>query len=144
MLAATEGVEFSFGDYMFKQTDGVAMGSPLGPVLANIFVGYQESRLFQSIMHQLPEWYKRYVDDTFGILNRYSAANSFLDTLNNLHPSLKFTCEYDKDDKLPFLDVLVHKEDTTFMTCVYRKPTFTGLCTRFDAFSARKQKLLLI
>ena len=127
MFAATEGVEFSFGGYMFKQIDGVGMGSPLGLVLANIFIGYHESRLFQSILHQQPEWYKQTVDNTFGILNGYSVANSFLDPLNNLRPSLKFACEYDKDDKLPFLDVLVQKEDTTFMTCVYRRPIFTGL-----------------
>ena len=40
MIAATKGVEFSFGDTVFKQIDRVAMGSPLRPVLANIFVGY--------------------------------------------------------------------------------------------------------
>ena len=128
---------------MFKQMDGVAMGSPLGPVLANIFIGYHESRLFPSILHKLPEWYKWYVHDTFAIFNGYGATNSFLDTLNNLHASLNFTHKYDKD-KLLFLDVLMHKEDTGFMTSIYRKPTFMGLYTKFDSFSARKQNLSLI
>ena len=41
MNIATTSVEFSFNK-MYKQIDGVAMGSPLGPALANIFVGYQE------------------------------------------------------------------------------------------------------
>ena len=100
---------------MFKQIDGVAMGSPLGPDLANIFVGYHGSRLFQSTLHELLEWHKRYVDDSFGIFNEHRAANFFLDTINNLHPSLKFACEYDKDNKLPFLDVLVHVEDTAYI-----------------------------
>ena len=36
MLMVTSGVEFSFDDIMYRQIDGVAMGSPLGPVLANI------------------------------------------------------------------------------------------------------------
>ena len=36
MKSATSGVEFSFNDIMYKQTDGVAMGSPLGPVLRQV------------------------------------------------------------------------------------------------------------
>ena len=40
MNKATKSVEFSFNNVMYKQTDGVAMGSPLDPALANIFVGY--------------------------------------------------------------------------------------------------------
>ena len=46
MESATSSVEFSFNDTMHKQTDGVAMGLPLGPALANIFVRYHESKLF--------------------------------------------------------------------------------------------------
>ena len=45
LLKATTEVEFSFNSIIFKQTDGVAMGSPLGPTLANIFVGYLESKI---------------------------------------------------------------------------------------------------
>ena len=45
MESATSGVEFSFDDIMYKKTDGVAMGSPLGPALANIFVGFYEEKL---------------------------------------------------------------------------------------------------
>ena len=47
-LIATRGVEFSFNNQMYTQLDGVAMGSPLGPALANIFVGFHESRLFEN------------------------------------------------------------------------------------------------
>ena len=57
------GVEFSFDDMMYRQVDGVAMGSPLGPVLANIFVGYCESRVPETMW---PSIYCRFVDDTFG------------------------------------------------------------------------------
>ena len=39
MKSATSSVEFNFNNTIYKQTDGVAMRSPLGPALANIFVG---------------------------------------------------------------------------------------------------------
>ena len=57
--ATTSGVEFSFNDIIYKQTDGVAMGSPLGPVLANIFVRFYEEKLFSQIPK--PSTYFRYV-----------------------------------------------------------------------------------
>ena len=48
MNLATSSVEFTFNNNMHRQIDGVAMGSPLGPALANIFVGYQEVKLFSN------------------------------------------------------------------------------------------------
>ena len=48
MLIATREVEFSFNNQMYKQLHDVAMGSSLGPSLANIFVGFHESRLFDN------------------------------------------------------------------------------------------------
>ena len=42
---ATSGVEFSFNNAMYRWTDVIAMDSPLGPVLANIFVSYNENKL---------------------------------------------------------------------------------------------------
>ena len=49
MKIATSEVEFSFNSTMFKQIDGISMGSPLGPTMANIFVGYHEARLFTTV-----------------------------------------------------------------------------------------------
>ena len=45
---ATMSVEFNFDNIMYRQIDGVLVGSPVGPVLANIFVGFHEKRLVQS------------------------------------------------------------------------------------------------
>ena len=69
MKSAAFSVEFSFNNTMYKETDGVAMGSPLGPALANIFDGYYEVKLFSQT--QKPPTYFRYVD-TFAIFNHES------------------------------------------------------------------------
>ena len=100
------------------------MGSPLGPALTNIFVGYYKKKLFSQT--QKPPTYLRYVDDTFAIFNHETEADEFLIKLNCLHPSLRYTFEKEKEKCLPFLDVCVEKTDVGFETSVYRKPTFTG------------------
>ena len=74
MLIATGGVEFSFNSQMYKQLDGVAMGSPSGLALANIFVGFHESRLFDNTVKP-------------GVYFRFDHIKR---KLNLLHPALKF------------------------------------------------------
>ena len=89
------------------------MGSPLGPVLANIFLGYCETMIAE---HRWPELYRRFVDDTFSVFVGKDKALEFLDCLNGLHPALRFTMEGEVDMKLPFLDVLVMKDMKRFGT----------------------------
>ena len=142
MEIATTSVEFSFNNVMYKQIDGVAMGSPLGPALANIFVGFYESKLFSEISK--PFIYCRYVDDTFALFKKVSDFDNFLSNLNSLHPALQFTFEKETNNSLPFLDVLVSKSDSQFITAVYRKPTFTGQYIHWNSFGPQKRKTNLI
>ena len=137
MKSAISSVEFSFNNTMCKQTYGIAMGSPLGPALANIFVGYYEEKFSQT---QKPTAYFRYVDDTFAIFDREAEADEFPTKLNCLHPSLKFTFEKEKGKCLRFLDVYVERTDIGFETSVYQKPTFTGQYVRWESFSPLKRK----
>ena len=71
------------------------------------------------------------MDDTFALFTSQIAADSFLEYINQLHGNIKFTIEYETENKLPFLDVLIERGELGFTTGVYRKPTFTGLGTNF-------------
>ena len=127
---------------MHRQIDDVAISSLLGPALANIFVCYQEAKLFN--ITKRPLVYFRYVDDTFTVFNNEKDCNTFFIQLNSLHPSLCFTYEKESNHSLPFLDVLVERHDSEFLTSVYRKPTFTGQYLRWNSFSPQKRKINLI
>ena len=47
------------------------------------------------------------MDDTFACFSSQNEALPFFERLNDLHPSLNFTMDEEKDNQLPFLDVLV-------------------------------------
>ena len=68
---------FQFEDKYFDQIDGVAMGSPLGPILANIFMSDLEQYVFDTYEGNLPTLYRRYVDDIFLIFNDRDDAEFF-------------------------------------------------------------------
>ena len=99
------------------------MGSPLGPVLANVFVGHCEPKISPA---DWPLFYARFVDDTFAMFSAEGEAAPFLDTLQGLHESLTFTVEHEQHNQLPFMDVAVSRHDDHLIRFVYPKPTFTG------------------
>ena len=144
MEFATCSVEFSFNEIMYRQINGLGMGSILSPILANIFVGYLEKLLLSKNIIIKPSVYFRYVDDTFAAFPDPSHFSLFLDELNCMHPSLQFTFEVEENGKLPFLDVLVMKKKDEVLTSVYRKETFAGLYQRWESFSPERTKVNLI
>jgi len=145
MNTATRQVEFSFNNIMYVQTNGVAMGSPLGPTLANIFVGYHEIQKLTGLQGaNAPIRYCWYVDDIFALFESQMACDTFLTKLNMLHPALKFTMQLESANVLPFLDVLVERTACGFITSIYGKPTFTGQYTHWDSYSSTRYKIALI
>ena len=143
MKFATSSTEFSFNNDMYRQVDGVSMGSPLSPTLANIFMGFLEANYFNT--HDKPILYFRYVDDCFLVFNNESECLRMFDDFNALHDSITFTMESEKDNSLPFLDVLVKRTPAAkFITSMYRKKTFTGQYINFLSHCSRKRKINLI
>ena len=72
-------------------------------------------------------WF-RYFDDTFTLFKNKNDALSFFHYLNGRHNNIKFTIEFEQNDEIPFIDILLKRNlDGSFSTSVYRKKTFIGL-----------------
>ena len=133
---------FQFNGELYEQTDGVAMGSPLGPLLANVVMCHIENQLGQKSM--IPSSYRRYVDDTLGTMPNTESATDFLQVLNSVHPSLSFTMELEHDDSIPFRGTVLTGCGGTLTTEVYRKPTDTGLLLHFQSHVDSRYKKDLV
>ena len=132
---ASKDTLFLFDGVYYTQIDGVAMGSPLGPHFANAFMNYHEKIWLNDCPFEIkPKYYRRYVDDIFVLFESVEQLEKFKTYLNSKHPNINFTHELEKDGKLPFLDILIDRNNGKITTSVYRKPTFTGIYTHFHSF----------
>ena len=132
---ATQESYLIFNDVLYKQKDGVAMGSPLGPTMANVFLSFYEVKWLEQCPKEFkPAFYRRYVDDIFVLFESAEHLSKFRDYFNTRHPNMSFSFEQEKKGKLSFLDVEVSREKGKFVTTVYRKPTFSGVYTHFESF----------
>ncbi|KAK9874835.1 hypothetical protein WA026_005651 [Henosepilachna vigintioctopunctata] len=117
---------FQYNNVFYEQKDGVAMGSPLSPVIANSYMEEFEEVAIRNSPLKPTHWY-RYVDDTFVVWSHgQEKLLEFLNHLNSIHPQIQFTMEKEENGQLAFLDVLVkRREDGSLGHTVYRKPTHT-------------------
>lgn len=105
---------FSFQDHYYEQIYGVAMGSPLSPIVAKLYMEYFERKALNSYPLK-PAWWKRFVDDTnLNWTHGKAELEMFFNHLNSISSEIKFTMELEENGKIPFLDVLIsRKEDGT-------------------------------
>ena len=124
---------FTYQGKFYEQTDGIAIGSPMSPIVANLFMEDLEVKALATSPHQ-PSLWKRFVDDTFIIIKK-AHKDSLLQHLNSIDNNIKFTCEESRDDcSIPFLDILIFPgREGKLETTVYRKPTHTDLYLQWDS-----------
>ena len=127
-----ETTYFGMGSDIYRQEEGLAMRSPLSPLLANVNMEYFEEMALGSTSLK-PSMWLRYVDDTFILWPHQEDVQILLDHVNSIRISIQFTMEKEQDNKLPFLDVLVTRTEQGFRSSVYRKPTFTGQYLNFNS-----------
>ena len=114
---------FTFSGEIFKQINGVAMGTKMGPNYANLFVGYVEEQIFNQFDGPKPELFGRYIDDCLGATScTKEELERFIGFVNSFHPALKFTWEI-SETSVTFLDINISVQDNKLATSVHFKPT---------------------
>ena len=138
---AVKSSKFTFNDVYYKQVDRLAMGSPFGPTLANLFLVYYESKWLENCSQQFkPQFYHRYVDDVFVMFKKRDHVKKFLRYINSRHRDIKFTCEEEKDNKISFLDISIRRNNNAMETSIFRKPIYSGVYTNFNSFLPTEYK----
>ena len=121
------------------------MGSPLVPVLANIFMGFYESKWINEYNLYKPKFYLRYVDDILAAFGKEQDSLNFVSFLNNRHPNIKFTIGKQISHFIAFLEIFISGINNQILTLeTYHKLTYTGFILNFKSFTSFSYKISLI
>ncbi|XP_050549769.1 uncharacterized protein LOC126910700 [Spodoptera frugiperda] len=131
---------FVYQGQYYLQIDGVAMGSPVAPVVANIWMEHFEQLAISTATTSIKLW-KRYVDDVFCVIEGgEQEVKVCLAHLNNIHAKINFTYELENERTLPFLDVkILVRADGSLGHSVYRKSTHTDRYLQADSHHHPRQ-----
>ena len=112
---------FSFHGQFYEQVEDAAMGSPVSPIVANLYMEHFERKVLSTATIS-PMLWMRYVDDMF-VVQQEEHKQNFLKHINKVDPAIKFTMESNQwDGAIPFLNTIVKPEaDNTLSLTVYRK-----------------------
>ena len=138
---------FLFNGNVYKQIDGVALRSSLGPLLANIYMAHlEEHHFFNTAVNISSSFYHRYVDDTFFLFENKNHVQRFLDYINSVDDSIQFDVEYENNDSLSFLDTIIARSSNNMCPDVSTKVKSTdkGLLYNYTSFIPDKCKRNLI
>jgi retron-type reverse transcriptase len=99
---------FSINGQFYEQIYGVAIGSPLSPVTANLNMEDFEEKTLDLAPHKPHCWFC-YMDDTFIWPHGPKKLKDFLNHLNNIHQCIQFTMETETEGHIPFLDTDIYR-----------------------------------
>ena len=120
---ACSKIAFTFNDKIYKQIDSVSMGSPLGPLLPNVFMTELDKDIIQKLIDKnFIKFCIPYVDDTV-LLVKDENIDPILKELNSYNKNIKFTADRFINEDVHILNIKIHHQNNTD---IYYKDTHTG------------------
>jgi hypothetical protein len=129
---------FQFEGKSYEQILATSMGNALSLLVANLFM-----RVFELKRRKLfPTLWMRYVDDVFAIVLK-DKIEDLMSLLHAQYPSIKFTCEIEKEGVLPFSTWKFGESRTANCSskCSVSQPTHRGLLS--TSHTTRVNKFLM-
>ena len=108
---------FNFNERTLKQKRGTAIGTKFAPPYSILFMAELEEKILEIVDNKPYLWW-RYIDDIFFIWEHgEEKLRNFVETLNEIHPTIKFTAEWSQKS-INFLDVTVSLINGQIETCI--------------------------
>ena len=124
---------FLFQGRYYEQVHGAAMGSPISPLIANLFMEEFDVKALSASPHHHHLWL-RFVGDIF-VIQKAEHSQQLLQHVNTQDLNIQFTVEEPgQDGSLAFLDTKVTPgSNNTLITTIYRKPSHTDQYLHWDS-----------
>ena len=139
LYLCTNNNRFSFDNNIYIQNGGITMGSPLGPILANIFMVKLEHSVVPGLANKLNNC-RRYVDDTICYI-KVDSTDFVISKLNNFYKNIWFTVEVEKEVRMSFLNVLMIRDKYNIETTAHRKSTNNSIYLNWTSHAPNKWKM---
>jgi hypothetical protein len=129
---------FKFDEVIYKQKFGTAMGTPMAPTIANIFMAWVEDRIQTRCPWTIAsDCWKRFIDDIVMLwFHGEEQLKLFLEWINTLHPTIKFTANYGTTN-IPYLDISLSIDNNRLTTDLHVKDTDANMCLPFHSCHPR-------
>ena len=107
------------------------MAGPTSSVTAEIYMQSREHTAISMALHP-PKVWEQFADDVYSIFKRTHLEN-FFHHINNLHQTIKFTMEEERNGELAFLDILLKLNNRKISVLVHSKPTHTDQYLKYSS-----------
>ena len=130
----TKNITFKFKYFCYKQKNGAAMGSPIAPALAEVFLTNIENKFIINSSNLIGILlYYRFVDDIFVILPAKCRKKWLIIIFDSFYKNLRLTLEHDQNNKHNFFNVLILNNNGKLMTSWYIKPSNTSMFNPWES-----------